>query len=724
MEPSKSKREASGAVQAPGQDNASANSCHPLPLSAPSLMRFTRAICGDLSQAERREWWIANGLGGYAGGTIAGSLTRRYHGLLIAPVASPLGRRLILAKADAMLIEGANSWPLFTNRWKSSTISPAGHVRIASFHLDYCVPVWTYEVGGRQIEARTWMEPGAHTTYVAWRLLPGPDPLVDCLPSLRVTLLANNRDHHGTTSIGGFHPEIRVNGDSLLINDAGLFSLTIRAPGANIVAKRDWYRDFDLPIEADRGLDSTDHHLCVGEVTMPLIPGEWRGIVASLESDPAADLAAALLRRLEHDRAVVSTAMASSPAMRQAPAWIARLALAADAFLFSRPLAGVPEGVSVIAGYPWFGDWGRDTMISLPGLTLATGRSEIARRILKTYASFVSQGMLPNVIPEAGGCAEYNTADASLWFFDAWRAYFDLTGDLAALREAFPVLSGMIEWHQRGTRYGIGVDPTDGLLRAGVAGVQLTWMDARIGDWVVTSRIGKPVEINALWYNALRIMSAFAERLREPDSFSAPAKTAKQSFARFVRADGEGLYDVIDGPNGDDASIRPNQIFAVSLPYSPLSADDQAKVVRVCRHHLLTAYGLRSLAPASPEYHPGYGGGVLQRDGGYHQGPVWGWLLGPFTLAQYRVTGDAAASLAVLEAIRDALEDQAVGTIGEIFDGDPPHHPRGAPAQAWSVACTLEAWRLLSQAQQINQTSKAPDGKAAGAESITDVTSP
>jgi predicted glycogen debranching enzyme len=707
LQESKFKRDASGALQAPGQDGASddaaSNPCPPSSISAPCPIRFTRAICGDLGQAERREWWIANGRAGYAGGTIAGSLTRRYHGLLIAPVGSPLGRRLILAKADATLIEGARAWPLFTNRWESGAISPAGNVRIGGFHLDYSVPVWTYEVGDHQIEARIWMEPGAHTTYAAWRLRPGADAPENGL-SLRVTLLANDRDHHGTTSVGGFEPEIRVDGESLRLTDAGLFSLTIRAPGGEVVSRRDWYRDFYLPIEAERGLDSTDSHLCVGEVTLPLIPGEWRGIVASLEPAPSADLAAALGRRLDHDRAPVSTAMASSPAMRQAPAWIARLALAADAFLFSRPLASVPDGQSVIAGYPWFGDWGRDTMISLPGLTLATGRPEIARRILETFASFVSQGMLPNVFPGAGDRAEYNTADASLWFFDAWRAYFDATGDVSALREAFPVLSNMIEWHQRGTRYGIGVDPADGLLKAGVAGVQLTWMDAKVGDWVVTPRIGKPVEINALWYNALRIMSAFAGRLAEPDNFSAPAEAAKRSFARFVRADGEGLYDVIDGPNGDDASIRPNQIFAVSLPHSPLSSDDQARVVQVCRRHLFTAYGLRSLAPGSPAYHPSYDGGVMERDGGYHQGPVWGWLLGPFSLAAYRVTGDAAAALAVLGSISDALEDQAVGTIGEIFDGDPPHHPRGAPAQAWSVACTLDAWRLLMQAQQAKQS--------------------
>jgi predicted glycogen debranching enzyme len=669
----------------------------------PEPIRFGRAVCGTLAEAERREWWITNGLGAYGAGTIAGSLTRRYHGLLIAPIASPLGRRVILAKADATLIDGDRFWPLFTNRWKGGDVAPAGHVRIGSFHLDYSVPVWTYEIGDRVIEARIWMEPGTHTIYAAWLLRPGTDPLEGGL-SLRITLLANDRDHNGPTSIGGFDPDIKANGERLVMTDAGLFSLTIQAPGGSIAPKRDWYRNFDLPIESERGLDSTDSHLCVGEATIPLIAGQWYGVVASLDPEPSTNLADALRRRLDHDRAVVAAATASSPAMRQAPDWIARLALAADAFVFARPLPSVPDGQSVIAGYPWFGDWGRDTMISLPGLTLVTGRSDTALRILKTFASFVSQGMLPNVFPGAGDHPDYNTADASLWFFDAWRAYVDATGDIAALREAFPVLSDMIAWHQKGTRYGIGVDPTDGLLKAGAAGLQLTWMDAKVGDWVVTPRIGKPVEINALWYNALCVMAAFARKLAEPDNYSAPAETTKRSFARFLRADGEGLYDVIDGPDGNDASIRPNQIFAVSLPHSPLAADDQVRVLAVCRRHLMTAFGLRSLAPGSSAYHPRYGGGVWERDGGYHQGPVWGWLLGPFCLAVYRVTGDVKAAQAVLELMSDALKDQAIGSIGEIFDGDPPHHPRGAPLQAWSVACTLDAWRQLSAAEQAART--------------------
>jgi predicted glycogen debranching enzyme len=659
-------------------------------------IRFGRAICGSLVQAERREWWIANGRGGYAAGTIVGTLTRRYHGLLIAPVDPPLGRRLVFAKADATLVDGATTWPLFANRWRDGLISPPGYLGIESFHLDGTVPVWMFALGGLRLEARIWMEPDADMTWLGWRILAGEGAPAGL--SLRVTLLANDRDHNGDTSEEGFRPTISVAGDTLRMADGARFTLSIRAPGGTVSPRQDWYHNFELPIEAARGLGAHDCHLCIGEVELPLHPGQWSGLVASLTPDPPGDVEAALARRLSHDRKILDAAFSGSK-----PDWINRLALAADAFVIERPLPDVPDGKSVIAGYPWFGDWGRDTMISLPGLTLATGRPEIALRILKTFASFVSEGMLPNVFPGAGEIPAYNTADASLWFFEAWRAYVAATNDLDALRSAFPVLSDMIAWHQRGTRYGIAVDPADGLLRAGQAGVQLTWMDAKVGDWVVTPRIGKPVEVNALWYNALCIMAYFAGTLGEADRFSEAAATAKAGFARFLRPDGEGLYDVLDGPDGPDDSIRPNQIFAVSLPYSPLAAAERVRVVETCRRHLLTSYGLRSLAPGSPAYHPRYGGSGSERDGGYHQGAVWGWLLGHFALAHHRVTGDAEAAQALLEPMCDALFDQGLGTIGEIFDGDPPHDPRGAPVQAWSVACTLQAWHDLQTARALGK---------------------
>ncbi|WP_221939125.1 amylo-alpha-1,6-glucosidase [Mycobacterium sp. KBS0706] len=658
----------------------------------PTFIRFGRAVCGDLREAERREWWLSNGRGAYAAGTVAGSLTRRYHGLLVAPVDPPLGRMLVFAKADATLVQDGRETPLFTNRWAGGAIVPAGHVEIESFQLDGTVPTWIYAVGRTRIEHRIWMEPGADTTYAAWRLLPDPMPAPDM--QLRVRLLANGRDHHGQTAVGQFDPQLELHHGALIV-DAGRFALTLAASGGDIALDRAWIENFDLPAERERGLFDRDNHLAVGMASLALVPGRWVGLGASLHPDPATDLDAALERRRQHDREVLAAA-AAQLGPDGMPDWIAQLTLSADGFLFSRPLPEVPDGVSVIAGYPWFGDWGRDTMIALPGLTLATGRPELARRILDTFARFVDRGMLPNVFPGAGQVPDYNTADAALWFFEAWRAYVEATGDTAALAAVFPVLAEMVNWYRVGTRYGIGVDPADGLLRAGEPGVQLTWMDAKVGDWVVTPRIGKPVEINALWYNALRIMTDFASMLgQSSETYAELAAQVRQGFQRFVSPANGGLYDVIDGPEGDDASVRPNQILAVSLLHSPLDPDRQAAVVALCGQNLLTSYGLRSLSPEDPAFHPAYGGDVWARDGGYHQGPVWAWLLGHYALAEHRVHGDAAAALARLAPVRDHLADSALGHVSEIFDGAAPHRPAGCPAQAWSVACTLEAWWRL-----------------------------
>ncbi|MGH7092549.1 MAG: amylo-alpha-1,6-glucosidase [Stellaceae bacterium] len=657
-------------------------------------LRLWHDICGDLAAAERHEWWLANGRGGYAAGTVALSLTRRYHGLLIAPVDPPLGRTLVLAKADATATIDGVAYPLFTNRWRGGAVAPEGYRTLDEFALAGTVPVWRFRCGRRVVEQRIWLEPEADTVYLAWRLDEGP------AAALSVAFLANGRDHHGDTWPDGFQPEIAADGARLAVTMPGRFALTIAASDGSIAAQRDWYWDFDLPVERERGLGDRDAHLHVGDATLTLEPGRWVGVAAGLGADVAPDIDAALARRRAWDQAVIDRAVAADPVLAAAPDWVRRLVLAADAFRIARPLPDLPEGRSVIAGYPWFGDWGRDTMIALPGLCLATGRAAEARTILDTFARFVDGGMLPNVFPDSAGARpEYNTADASLWYVEAWRAYLAATGDEAALRAVFPVLAGIIAAHQAGTRYGIGVDPADGLLRAGVPGVQLTWMDAKVGDWVVTPRIGKPVEINALWYNALIAMAEMAERAgQDGGRYRAAAGRAKAGFARFVRSDGQGLFDVLDGPDGDDASLRPNQVFAVSLPASPLDAAAQRAVLAACAP-LVTPVGLRSLAPGSPGYRAQITGGVVERDGAYHQGTVWAWLLGPWALAQYRVTGDAAAAQQCLSGIAAHLADAGLGQVSEIFDGDPPHTPRGCPVQAWSVACVLEAWWRLEHAR-------------------------
>ncbi len=670
----------------------------PEPLAQLAPIELGRDVCGDLAAAERHEWWLANGRGGYAGGTVALSLTRRYHGLLIAPIDPPLGRALVLAKADASLTADGQTYPLFTNRWSGGTVAPEGYRSLDGFELDGTIPVWRFRCGERMVEHRIWMEPGADTIYLAWRLVGAADE--GAAPVLSVAFLANGRDHHGDTWADGFRPEIHADGARLTIHVPRRFLLAITGNGGAIAPRGDWYWNFQLPVEGERGLGDHDSHLHVGDAEVSLAQGRWAGFAASLDPHASTDLDAALERRRAWDREVVERAVAADSIFAAAPGWVKRLVLATDLYVVARPLADAPAGKSVIAGYPWFGDWGRDTMISLPGLSLATGRFDDARTILDTFARFVDRGMLPNVFPETGA-AEYNTVDATLWYVEAWRAYVAATGDEAGLRQVFPVLTEIIDWHVKGTRYGIGVDPVDGLLHAGEAGVQLTWMDARVGDWVVTPRIGKPVEINALWYNALSAMAALAERLGlAVEAYRAAAARARAGFARFVRPDGQGLYDVIDGPGGAEATLRPNQVLAVSLWASPLDPALQRNVLECCEAALLTPYGMRSLAPGVPEYRGRCSGGVSERDSAYHQGTIWAWLLGPWALAYYRVHGDAAAAQQTLEGIAAHLCDAGLGQVSEIFDGDPPHTPRGCPAQAWSVAQALEAWWRLEHARQ------------------------
>jgi predicted glycogen debranching enzyme len=361
-----------------------------------------------------------------------------------------------------------------------------------------------------------------------------------------------------------------------------------------------------------------------------------------------------------------------------------------------------PDGRSIIAGYHWFGDWGRDTMIALPGLTLATGRAEIARQILLAFAEVVDGGMLPNNFPDAGGAPQYNSIDAALWFFEAVRQFFAATKDGRTLLQLFPVLSEMIDAHVKGTRYNIRVDPADGLLFGGAPGVQLTWMDAKVGDWVVTPRIGKAVEVNALWINALETMAEFSRLLARPgEGYEKLSAKAKKNFQKFWNEERGCCFDVIDVPGGaNDASLRPNQLFAVSLPVSPLTEEQQRAVVDTCAKYLLTSYGLRSLAPGEAGYKGNYAGGPRDRDAAYHQGTVWGWLLGPFVLAHLRVYGDSEEAMRFLEPLGISVQMYGLGTLGEIFEGDSPFTPHGAIAQAWTVGEVLRATREVQNYQE------------------------
>jgi predicted glycogen debranching enzyme len=644
---------------------------------------FERDALQDFEFSARREWLVTNGIGGFACGTIAGINTRRYHGLLVASLNPPVQRTVLLARLDVTATYRGRSYALATNEFADGTISPRGFVHLDSFTLDGQLPVWTWLIGDALVEQRVWMSHGQNTTYVSFRLIRGTDPV-----HLEFTPLGAYRDFHShhrghrDTLVTAVEGGIRVDAHY------GAVPYRLLADRGEWQIAPEWYWNFKHRVESSRGLDDIEDLVCPARLRLTLDPGSAATIVAT--SEPTEPLPSSASLKAEQAR--------QNELLKAAPedVTVRQLILAADQFVVARQ-----DGSTVIAGYPWFSDWGRDTMIALPGLTLATGRHAIAATIIRTFAKFVSDGMLPNLFPDAGNPPEYNTVDATLWYFVAIDEYLRATNDRALLEEIYPTLRSIVHWHQRGTRYSIQVDPTDGLLRAGEPGVQLTWMDAKVGDWVVTPRIGKPVEINALWFNALMIMRDCAARLGHADAaaeYETAARRTAHSFGeRFWFAAGGYLYDVVDGPQGNDESLRPNQIFAVSLRHAVLDDDRARSVVDACARHLWTPVGLRSLAPQAAGYAGSYAGGPRERDGVYHQGTVWSWLLGPFVCAHYRVHGDLAQARTYLDGIRSHLRDACVGQVSEIFDGDPPFTAAGCFAQAWGVAEILRAWGELHE---------------------------
>jgi predicted glycogen debranching enzyme len=658
---------------------------------APAI-RFGRDICADYESSSAREWLVTNGTGGYASGTISGVLTRRYHGLLVAAHKPPLGRRLLLVKLDETAEYDGESFRLFTNHWDGGSINPQGFHFIENFHLDGTMPVWNFAFADALLEKRIWMQQGANTTYIRFRLDRGSHPV-----RLILKALVDDRDHHGETHDGApMHVELIERGVKVTAYE-GSTPLYLVSGKSDTQPQSEWYRSFALSVEQYRGFRGVEDHFFAAEFSATLQPGESVTIVASTDANPNLDSDTALAERRQYEADIIAQA---SSTFDDASPQINHLLLAADQFIVKREAIGDEESHSVIAGYHWFGDWGRDTMISLPGLTISTGRTVIARSILRTFARYVDQGMLPNRFPDLGERPEYNTVDATLWYFEAIRAYHSATNDDALLNELFPVLKEIIDWHMRSTRYQIHVDPIDGLLYAGEPGVQLTWMDAKVGDWVATPRIGKPIEINALWHHALRVMAQFAKNLGEPHSdFEIAAEQVRRNFHKFWNEEAGYCFDVIDGPNGNEASLRPNQLLAISIPAETidepalLSDHQQRAIVNVCARHLLTSHGLRSLSPSDSAYIGRYGGDARQRDGAYHQGTVWGWLIGPFVVASLKTGGDPETARTYLFSLLDHLAAHGLGSISEIFDGDPPFTPRGCIAQAWGVAEVLRAWQ-------------------------------
>jgi predicted glycogen debranching enzyme len=650
--------------------------------------RFGRASCADLDFSERREWLVTNGLGGYASGTLAGLLTRRYHGLLVAATAPPAGRTLLIPKIDEMLTYAGRSYALATNRWADGTVDPHGYLSIESFRLEGTAPAWRFALADAIVEKRVWMKHGANVTFVRYTVERATSPV-----ELRATVFIDGRDHHGSTQAGGPpHVLMSMQGGFRFAAAPGSPGGWVRADAMSWTLDGSWYYAFDLARERERGLEARDDHICAARGETMLSPGDACTIASGADGAPFSAAAEDEWETFAaRERAIVSGWRSAHASDVDEP-WIERLTLAADQFVVKRG-----DGDTIIAGYPWFTDWGRDTMISLPGLTFVCGRLDVARSVLRTFARFVDGGMIPNRFPDAGDVPEYNTVDATLWNVIAIERYASLARDAAFAREMLPIVESIVDAHVKGTRHNIKVDTADGLLAAGEPGVQLTWMDAKVGDAIVTPRIGKPVEVNALWVNALAAASRLATMaVASTAKFDGLGAKASAGFARFWRADLGYCLDVLDGPDGDDASLRPNQIFAVSLPEPLLDRMQMRGVVDACGRRLLTSYGLRTLSPDDARYAGRYGGDPSRRDGAYHQGTVWAWLLGPHAIAHYRAYGDARAALALLAPLEDALFAYGLGQLAEVFDGDAPHAAGGCIAQAWSVAQTLEAWTTLA----------------------------
>jgi predicted glycogen debranching enzyme len=673
------------------------------------MITIPRESCIDWDEALKKEWLVANGIGGYASGTITGANTRRYHGLLVAALNPPVERTILLAKLDEEVEIDGRTFYLGANEYPDEKIHPGGYVHIEEFSLRLGIPSTLYRVGDSALIKTVWMEYGQNTTYVRYTYAEG-----DAECRLTLTPMCNYRDYHATTRgerDWDFGVEPMEGGCKITaLQDAVPYWLTTH-PRTECTLTGVWYWNFVYRAEVERGFEGREDLYVPGVLRCTLQPGESLTLIASTEPPDvtAAAVEGALGREQARARALLEEAGFESEAWEadaadpeaQPEAFAAQLALAADSFTVTRNLTREGEKTpipTVIAGYHWFTDWGRDTMISIPGLALPTGRTREASRVLRAFGQFARDGLIPNNFPDVGTAPHYNTADATLWMFAATEAIAIGTGKINIAKDLYPLLSDIVAHHVAGTHYGIGVDPADGLLRAGEEGVQLTWMDAKVDGWVVTPRIGKPVEINALWYNALRVMDRLRVSLgrtvpsghMETPDFSALAEQVRDSFRKRFWYDAGGyLFDVVDGPDGPDVSLRPNQIFALSLESDLLGADQARDVLAVVRKHLLTPYGLRTLAPGDARYAGIYEGKVRERDAAYHNGTVWAWLLGHYLDAVRAVEGVTAARadlMRLLPYLRQHLTGAGLGSVSEIFDADPPHAPKGCVAQAWSVA--------------------------------------
>jgi predicted glycogen debranching enzyme len=663
-------------------------------------MPWSRTEGHQPRQLLAHEWLVTNGLGGYASGTLLGVCTRKYHGLLVAALAAPLGRMMMLNHMiEQIRLPDGRTVSLAGDSQAGATGSEA--CRLESFSLEYGLPVWRYEVDSFVLEKRILLQYRANTVYLNYRLLQGAGEI-----RLRLRPGLHFRPHDAPVAAPLSKPyQVQVLGDRFEVVGPDLPPLRLHVgeqAGALVLDGGSFY-EVEYALERDRGYAYRDVLWSPGYFRAELEVGQQVSLVASTdswESITAATADETLASELSRRKRLIEQADSCARS-----GLAAELVLAADQFVITpttrvadaaRAHAAGDEIRSVIAGYHWFTDWGRDTMISLDGLTLATGRFAEAGYILRTFSHYVRDGLIPNLFPEGEQAGLYHTADATLWYFHAIDRYVRATGDRQTLRELIPVLRDIVDHHLHGTRFGIGVDPNDGLLSQGQEGYQLTWMDAKVGDWVVTPRRGKAVEINALWYNALRLLAGWCvdEQQADADPLLHEAERVRQSFNhRFWCDRRRWLFDVVDGPDGDDASLRPNQLFAISLPHPVLSPERWPAIVDVVERRLLTPVGLRSLAPGEPDYKARYDGDLRARDAAYHQGTVWAWLIGPFIDAWLKThPHQVERAREFLQGFSTHLGAACIGSISEVFDAEEPYTPRGCVAQAWSVAEVLRSW--------------------------------
>jgi predicted glycogen debranching enzyme len=625
---------------------------------------FGPQTCGDLTAGATREWLLTDGRGGYAMGTVSGLRTRRYHGLLVVARDIPAVRRMAVASFDPVLhLPGGGMVRLGVHEWTDGTVAPAGHTLLERFDLIDGLPRWRWRIGDVVLQRELAMVHGRPVVAVVDRLLAG-GPV-----RLAVDALCTWRDAHGERGAGAPAPIMEPAAGGVVIEDA------YRLTGPGWVPAGQWWHGVHHRAEAARGLNPTEDLWHAGTFAADLDVGDALAVTAwtgDLDTPPPEPTAVVDGARRRHRRLAGSGPDPAEAALR----------LAADTFVVR-----TGRGVDVVAGYPWFGAWSRDTMIAYEGLFLTTGRAGEGRDLLRSYAATLSRGMLANTADT--GRVEYNTADGTLWFVHAVGRHVTAAGDTDLAADLLPALRDIIDAHGAGVRYGIRVDPADGLLTQGVDGEALTWMDARVGGEPVTPRFGKAVEINALWINTLGVVADLTARVgSDPAPVMSRRDNAVRAFQRTFPAPGGGLYDVPGDP-----SCRPNQLLAYSLPYAPMVPDPAA--VRALARRLLTPLGLRSLAPGEDRYRGAHGGDPAARDRAYHQGTVWPWLIGSYADAA------AAAGLpvgGVLDGLTTHLTEWGLGSVSETADGDPPHAATGCPFQAWSVAEVLRTIRTVGRA--------------------------